>query len=209
MTDEAGPSELRQQVSQIYSNLINAVDKLEHCGGTVPNQNTTSNNTASRQAGSSTGVASEIRRLFHFQSVPKRVHNRAKGGGGVAKRKRLQQWQHTFLCLARKDQVEIPYAQEKGELKLADLGEKKCLINADADPDEFDDTILDQFPKLRNTGGYELLRQGNNKSLELIIPPKDGYSVDYLKSIVTRAKLYIRPIQTNLDLSTEVKYLKI
>ena len=37
------------------------------------------------------------------------------------------------------------------------------------------------------------------RDLEPIKAPKDGYSVEYLKAVVHNAKVYIRPLQKNLD----------
>ena len=45
-------------------------------------------------------------------------------------------------------------------------------------------------------GGYELLRTVPN----VIPPPQGGYTVEYLKNIVSQAKVYIRPLQKNLSL---------
>ena len=61
-----------------------------------------------------------------------------------------------------------------------------------------------QFPKLANGGGYELLRLGDMKTLEIISEPASGYSVEYLKSVVSSAKIYIRPLQKNLDTDENV-----
>ena len=59
------------------------------------------------------------------------------------------------------------------------------------------------FPKLQAGGGYELLRtsQQSNRSLEVIPPPSSGYTVTYLKGIIGQAKVYIRPLQSDLDTS--------
>ena len=59
------------------------------------------------------------------------------------------------------------------------------------------------FPKLRTGGGYEHLRTNkrNTRSLDVISPPPGGYTVEYLKGVAGQAKVYIRLLQTDLDLS--------
>ena len=34
-----------------------------------------------------------------------------------------------------------------------------------------------------------------SRTLEIITPPPDGYSVDYLRDVAQQAKIYVRPIQ--------------
>ena len=47
---------------------------------------------------------------------------------------------------------------------------------------------------------YELLRTNKRNSHKLdIIPPPSGYTVAYLKSVTGQAKIYIRPLQKDLD----------
>ena len=64
---------------------------------------------------------------------------------------------------------------------------------------------MNQFPKLSEGGGFELLRVndrgGAARRLELINPPKSGYDVLFLKAVVQQAKIYIRPLQKKLSCS--------
>ena len=66
---------------------------------------------------------------------------------------------------------------------------------------ELHEEIISSFPRLKDGGGYELLRTKpeNNRVLFVIPSPAGGYTVNYLKSIVNQAKVYIRPIQQNLS----------
>lgn len=68
---------------------------------------------------------------------------------------------------------------------------------------EFHEEIMSAFPKLSEGGGYELLRTQPNNNRELcVIPPKcGGYAVEYLKNVVSQAKIFIRPIQKDLSLT--------
>ena len=54
--------------------------------------------------------------------------------------------------------------------------------------------------RLKDAGGYELLRATNGRLLEVIPLPPDGYSVAYLRDVAQQAKIYIRPIQKYLPL---------
>ncbi|KAL1252243.1 hypothetical protein QQF64_020039 [Cirrhinus molitorella] len=52
-------------------------------------------------------------------------------------------------------------------------------------PEEFTDYLCKQFPKLKDAGGYELLKARGatrSKSLEIIPCPDEGYSAEYLSS---------------------------
>lgn len=60
--------------------------------------------------------------------------------------------------------------------------------------EELREEFLVHFPKLAEEGGYELLRMRDAIYLEVI-----GYSVEYLKSVVSSAKIYVRPLQRDLD----------
>ena len=81
-------------------------------------------------------------------------------------------WAHTFVCLAKTEQVEIPNYKDKVELKLAGLGEKRCSVDVYADLHE---QLLTEFPKLDHSGVFELLRQGScSKTMDLIPTHKVG-----------------------------------
>lgn len=71
------------------------------------------------------------------------------------------------------------------------------------DADELDHELLDNFPKLEQGGGYELMRSSEKggKHLSVIQMPSEGYTPEYLKFVVSSAKIYIRPIQKDLDLT--------
>lgn len=112
-------------------------------------------------------------------------------------------WEHEFVCLARTTQITPPSPMDKATLIRALLGPKKLKIIENADNLEFRETIMASFPQLVDGGGYELLRtkQETNRVLCVIPPPSGGYNVDYMKNMVSQAKIYIRPIQKDLSLS--------
>lgn len=115
-------------------------------------------------------------------------------------------WEHEFICLASCSQIMPPTPMEKAELIRAGLGPRKLSLFEFGDTNQFHDELIGAFPKLLNGGGYELMRtrQENNRELYIIPPPSAGYTVEYIKNIVSQAKVYIRPIQKDLSLDPEV-----
>ena len=111
--------------------------------------------------------------------------------------------EHEFVCLADHQQLVPPSPMDKIDLIRAGLSPKNIPLFEYGEPWEFHDDIIGAFPKLANCGGYELLRtqQSNNRELFVIPSQSGGYTVQYLKSIVSQAKVYIRPIQKDLSLS--------
>ena len=93
---------------------------------------------------------------------------------------------------------------DKEELIRAGLGLQQLSFYLHGDSSDFYEDIVCAYPKLRSGGGFELLRscEGNSKELAIIPPPPAGYTVSYLKSIMGHAKVYRRPLQS--DLSMEV-----
>ena len=106
-------------------------------------------------------------------------------------------WTHTFVCLSLPSQRYVPDSDERAVLQLAGLGEKKISIDAYSDAQEIHQELLYHFPKLRDGGGYELLRtsEGGGKLLQVIASPENGLSVSYLRAVVHHAKIFIRPLQ--------------
>ena len=125
-----------------------------------------------------------------------------KGGN---KRKRIPIWTHTFVCLANIDQKTVPDSQERADLLLAGLGEKKITLDEFSHSQEIYSELIFQFPKLSQAGGFELLRvsEGSGKVLQEIASPKNGYTVPYLRAVVHHAVIYIRPMQKDLSLDQE------
>lgn len=108
---------------------------------------------------------------------------------------------HTFICLARCNQESIPDSEEHMALQLSGLGEEKVSFSLDADHHDIYGEFQVVFPQLKDCGGFELLRlpEGGGKVLQVIACPKIGYSVPYLCAVVHHARIYIRPLQKDLD----------
>ena len=96
----------------------------------------------------------------------------------------------------------VPDASERVSLKMAGLGECRFPVEVSVTAQELCDALEVQFPKLSQGGGFELLRteEGCPKELGVIPIPDGGYTVDYLKAVVHNAKIYIRPLQSDLSL---------
>ncbi len=68
------------------------------------------------------------------------------------------------------------------------------------------DFILSAYPKLRDAGGFELLKISGttrNRNLSLIPCPNQDYSVRYLKDpavLINNSTIYIRSLQRNLSM---------
>ena len=105
------------------------------------------------------------------------------------------------MCLSNVNQEYLPDGQERAQLQIAGLGEKKICLNAYSEAHDIYSELSFHFPKLCDAGGFELLRipEGGGKLLDIIAAPDNGYSVSYLKAVVHHAKIYIRPLQRNLS----------
>ena len=101
----------------------------------------------------------------------------------------------------------VPTAAEKQVLFKAGLGLKKIKFDIDDDEEavmkkitsaESDSNEITGFPKLRDCGGFELMRcVANCRELVLI---EGSWSVRELKADVgAQAKIYLRPIQRSLS----------
>lgn len=135
--------------------------------------------------------------LFSFQKK-----KRLAGKLPLSKREKSL-WKHRFVCLAYCDQSRIPMSDfEKDQLLEAGLGEKEIeFFSLDMEFDEVREVLLEEFPRLKDGGGF-LLMKGvpNSRSLEPL--PKAVYlNLKALKQRVGQARTYIRPIQRDLDLS--------
>ncbi|WAR07778.1 UPL1-like protein, partial [Mya arenaria] len=81
---------------------------------------------------------------------------------------------------------------------------KKLTFVKNSNKIDFERTLEEAYPKLKDCGGYELLRTppGSRIALESLIVPTGGFSAAYLadESNLGQALCYIRPIQKDLDM---------
>ena len=77
----------------------------------------------------------------------------------VAKKKHKRVWTPNFFCLAESDQDTVPSTvAAKEALVQSVLGEKKVEVEEELSPQQFKEVIIENFPKLKDSGGFELLR---------------------------------------------------
>ena len=111
-------------------------------------------------------------------------------------------WTVNTMCLSQKDKNKIPTRQEKMVLQKAGLGTKRiCFLISDNEKD-VQKKLEDEFPKLKNIGGFELLYcQSNCRDLKVVT---SKWNVEVLKTVLgSQAKLYVRPIQKCIELTEE------
>lgn len=87
---------------------------------------------------------------------------------------------------------------------LISVADKHCTS------EEFKSTLLMEFPKLKDGGGFELLRPygaTRTKTLQVIPCPSEGYTPHYLQDTIGihAAIVYIRPLQKDLDMVCNLK----
>lgn len=86
----------------------------------------------------------------------------------------------------------LPDGQERTELQISGLGEKRITLCAYADA-QYEFTY--KFPKLTDSGGFELMRvPESGKLLDVIASPANQYTFSYLRAVIHHAKIYIRPL---------------
>lgn len=92
-------------------------------------------------------------------------------------------------------------------LQKAGLGEKKLTFKKNNDAEYFTDKICEVFPKLKDIGGFEILRteSGRRQMLDKLKVPPGGYTTAFLadESALGQAVCYLRPIQVDLDVEPD------
>jgi len=88
-------------------------------------------------------------------------------------------------------------------LEEAGLGEKSVELSMECNHEEFYQLILSTFPKLKNGGGFELLRCAPNSRELLPIGPRVASTPKLLKRRVGNGRVYVRPLQRDLSLEAE------
>ena len=96
----------------------------------------------------------------------------------------------------------MPSSEEYICLRKASLGEKKIAFNLDSSTAAFDAKLKNEYPKLDLAGGYVLMC-GRNATCKLfaISPP---YTVRKLKELTGQGKIFVRPLQQDLDVTPDV-----
>ncbi|XP_076842990.1 uncharacterized protein LOC143487750 [Brachyhypopomus gauderio] len=148
-------------------------------------------------------VDAEVSRLFGpYTQGGRRTSNRR-----FVVPAQLSSYTHVFCCLEDKNEEFVPNRFAKQKLIAAGLREKRLTFKGcQTNPHDFREFLLAAFPKLRQGGGFELLKiSGTTRSRQLsLIPcPNEGYHVRHLKDPQTQighATIFIRPLQRNLNI---------
>ena len=113
-----------------------------------------------------------------------------------------QQWTHKFLCVPSCSTNTAPRKGSERQLLIsAGLWEKLVTFpNMDCPPEEYRDH-LETFPKLKDAGGFELMRCIPNSNQLECLPPLALCSPRNTQECIGKSKVYIRPIQKDLSLS--------
>lgn len=151
------------------------------------------------------GIKADKRVADRQKQAKKEVSSLFRSGPSSKKNKSEKKvaWRHKFVCLAYRDQDRSPTTDaDKDELFQAGLGEKEIMFpSLDMDASAFKELLLESFPKLKDGGGYQLLKGlPNSRNLEvlsLVVHTSPGL----LKQRVGNSRTYIRPIQKDLDLT--------
>lgn len=114
-----------------------------------------------------------------------------------------KKWQHAFVCLSQVGQFIPPDTADRVRLVQAGLGERRVSCSLESSAEALHQELLSAFPRLRDGGGYEFLKldETSRKQLSVVPPPLGGYNPSYLRAIFLQAKIFIRPLQRNLDLT--------
>ena len=157
------------------------------------------------------GVWEEHRRLFGFQSSQNGQPPRKRASSSTrsrtsqskeTKKAKEPTWTRKFVCLHNTKAKNIPTTSEYLQLRNASLGEMKITFLQSDSCHNVDKKLKDAFPKLESAGGYTLARSITTRDLQKIEPP---YSVFHLKDSTGQGKIFIIPLQRNLDLTPTVK----
>ena len=151
----------------------------------------------------------ERRVFFHFTvrapqpvklvrvNPSKRFRPSASASGLKKSFKPKETWTHTFICLCKSDQLVVP-SRERNVI----CGRKKNYFDKYGGYQQLQSSLLKEFPKLSEGGGFQLLRSsGARRSLDLIPIPTMGYDIPYLKDCLGQAIGYVRLLQKDLDRS--------
>ena len=105
--------------------------------------------------------------LFTPRNSVGRNNKRKAKASSESSSKKMQIWTGQFLCLADKYATKVPSSAEKQVLQKAGLGFKRIKLDLNGGENECynklcSNEIVDNdivgFPKLKNCGGFELLR---------------------------------------------------
>ena len=83
------------------------------------------------------------------------------------------------------------------------LGFQELKFELEGDSDHIHAVLLQAYPALETCGGYNLLRLGSGSSSLVTIETPRGFTVRYLCDIFKTAKLFIHPLQKDIESDDE------
>ena len=196
MTNESELAEAARLLSQAASNLMNQT--LRTSGGNVNSQaeTTVSMTNQPNRNTRETRARDEFRQLFasynsQNASTSRSVSSRRTASSSRAnptkKRKTVKNISIHFFCLANTTQQLVPNNEEKQQLLVAGLGEKKITLSGEAAASDVMVELKVSFPKLSESGGYEFMyAKPSSRELCVIEEGESGHTMDFLKRFVGR-----------------------
>ena len=139
---------------------------------------------------------SEHKRLFSFAAATGKGKSSRK-----SKEKKTPTCTLKFVALSEVHTLKPPTkVRERTALMNAGLGEASIQFCIDMNSVQCHQKILERFPKFQVTG-YEMLlyQRGEDSGFVRINGP---YTPQWLKDFVGHSKIYLRPLQKDLELST-------
>lgn len=93
----------------------------------------------------------------------------------------------------------MPNRSEKASLRDAGLSDQRLVfINKKGGHDHVKQTLESAYPKIKEGGGFQILRCSGRR-LEAISIPPTGFIVPYLKGTLGQAIAYICPLLRGLN----------
>ena len=148
------------------------------------------------------------RAISTLRSVRQRLteYSLSSSSKGKGQRKeRVHPWTVRLFCLSDTSQCKVPSTACLKILLLgAGLGEMSVKVPDvnSCSMEDLREIIVKTYPKLRDCGGFEMLRCANNSKDLIVLEGKLTQSVKILKTVIGAGRLYLRPIQKNLDMTT-------
>ena len=139
----------------------------------------------------SSRTVSEFNRLFH--QYRKNSPSSGNSSKGRMKSTKMRQVTFTVFCLGRKDTKNVPGTEEKVEMFLAGLVEKRVTFPFTDSKVEFIETMSENYPILKDIKFDVFRAERNAKEMAFIQPPPTGYSTISLKTIINQGRLYVLP----------------
>ena len=159
----------------------------------------------------SLGLLGEHRAVFNRPRRTRR-HNPYQQLTGISGRYQqptgnVLDWTRKYFCFSSVSARTVPMSRvSKRVLASMGLGERTLSIASNATSTQLHQLIVDNFPPLLSCGGYSLLRcDGKTKVLELIEPPSGGHTPMSIESVIGQSRIYIRPLQQDIQSVGEVQ----